>query len=233
LGSTSLLSGECFLYKNGAFAGTSKSVLLHDQDLGFFKIVTAGNIFMSFDSHQVTSSQVSVTGAIVKRYHVSVWFKFPNGDEYVATFGAPSQGAATTAKAWIDNLVQIGQANMEVKRLLKVKERVPMVEVGQILARHSLSNSAAESAKMVEGLIATGVVDGVLEGDTFVSRLAKQRETVNYQVVTSFDVAKDGVISLKCPSCGSPVRMLDPSPNRKCDYCGAGFMVPKRILDML
>ena len=233
LGSTTLLAGECLYYKNGALMGKSNSALLYDQDLGFFKIINAGNILTSFNPHQITSSQASVTGGIVKHHHVSIWFKFPNGDEYLANFEAPSQGAAATAKSWIDNLMQIGQANQEVKRLLKVKERVPLTEVGDILARHRLSNSTPESAKLVEGLIAAGAVDGVLDGDAYVSRLAKQREIVNYQVVTSFDIAKDGVIRLKCPSCGSPVAMKDSNPNRKCDYCGTGFVVPKRVFDMM
>ncbi len=233
MGSTQLLSGECLLYKNGVLVGKSNSALLFDQDLGFFKLVTAGNISMSFNSHQITGSRTSVTGSVMKRHRVLVWFKFPNGDEYALDFEAQNQDAAQTAKVWVDNLVQIGRANVEVKRLLKVRERVPMSEIGVVLARHGLSNSFSESVRMVEGLIASGEADGVLDGDTYVSRLARQRETVNYQVVTSFDIAKDGVISLKCPSCGSPVAVKDPSPNRKCDYCGSGFVVPKRILDML
>jgi endogenous inhibitor of DNA gyrase (YacG/DUF329 family) len=96
-----------------------------------------------------------------------------------------------------------------------------------------MPSSAADSTRLVEGLITSGFIEGVLEGEAFVSKLAKQRETVSYQVVTSFDMTKDGAISLKCPSCGSPVQMHDASPTRKCGYCGTEFAVPKRILDML
>lgn len=233
LGSTTLLSGECLLTKNGAFAGKSISMLSYDQDLGFFKIVTAGNIWMQFKSNQIVGSQVFTNGALIKRYHVAISVKFPTGDEYNLNFLAPSQGASVTAKAWIDNLAQIGRANIEVQSLLKVKEKVTLSEIGAVLAKRGMSSSASDARHIVEGLIASGTVDGVLEGETFVSRFAKQRETVNYQVVTSFDVAKNGAISLKCPSCGSPVHMRDASPSRKCDYCGAEFMVPRRILDML
>jgi hypothetical protein len=221
------------MYKNGALLGYSVSSLLYDQDLGFLKVVSGGSILSTFNPSQITGAQASVTGALIKKYHVAVWFKFPSGDEFAMDFVAPNQETSINVRNHMMGLAHIGQANMEVKKLLKVKERVPMTEVGTILARHGLPGSPTESAKFVENLIGSGAADGVVDGDNYVSRSAKQRETVNYQVVTSFDVTKDGVISLKCPSCGSPVQMLDPSPNRKCEYCGAGFMVPKRILDIL
>ena len=233
MGSTTLVSGECFLMKNGAFAGRSFSTLSYDQDLGFFKVISAGNIWMSFKANQITGSQVFTSGTMLKKHHVVVSIKFPNGDEYSMNFTAPSQGASATAKTWIENLTRIGQANAEVLRLMKIREKVMMSEIAEILAKYDMPNSGSDSLTFIEGLIASGSIDGVVEGGTFVSRLAKQRETVNYQVVTSFDVAKNGAISLKCPSCGSPVQMRDASQSRKCDYCGAGFMVPKRILDML
>lgn len=233
MGSTTLLSGECLLTKNGAFMGKSISNLTYDQDLGFFKLITGGNISMSFNPSQITGSQILVSGLVMKKYQVAVSVKFPTGDEYLMTFTAPSQGASGTAKAWIDNLARIGRANAEVLHMLKVRERVPLSEIAPILAGNSLPNSISDSQKAVEGLIAAGSIDGVIENETYVCRLAKQRETVNYQVVTSFDVGRDGAISLKCPSCGSPVRIRDASQARKCDYCGAEFTVPKRILDML
>ena len=64
LGSTTLLSGECLVWKNGAFFGKSISTLSYDQDLGFFKIVAAGNIWLSFNANQVVCSQVSTSGTL-------------------------------------------------------------------------------------------------------------------------------------------------------------------------
>lgn len=209
------------------------STLFYDQDLGFFKVVSAGNIWLSFYTNQVQGSQVSTRGTLSKRHHVSVSVKFPTGDEYVLDFLAPSEGAGMTASAWIDNLARIGRVSGEVQALVKVKEKVALSEVAAILAKHGMPNSTQDSVRIVEDLIRSGTIDGVVENEMFVSRLAKQRETVNYQVVTSFDVTKDGAISLKCPSCGSPLQMRDSSRTKKCDYCGADFVVPKRILDML
>ena len=233
LGSTTLLSGECHVTKNGAFAGRTISTLSYDQDLGFFKVVTAGNIWMSFKTNQIAWSKVFTTGILPKKHHVTISIKFPTGDEYSMDFVAPSEGASITAKTWIDNLARIGQANAEVQGLVKIRERVSVSEIALILAKHGMPNSIPDSVRMMEGLISSGAIDGVIEGETFVTRLAKQRETVNYQVVTSFDVARNGAINLKCPSCGSPVQMRDASQTRKCDYCRAEFVVPKRILDML
>ncbi len=221
------------MWKNGAPAGKTISTLAYDQDLGFFKVMAAGNIWLSFNANQVQGCQTSVSGMLVKKHQVAVSVKFQNGDEYMMSFASPSQEASVAAKSWIDNLTRIGLARAEVLRLLKVHEKVGMAEVGRVLAKHSLSDSTPESVSMVEGLIASGNIDGVVEGETFMSRLAKQRETVNYQVVTSFDVANNGMISLKCPNCGSPAIMKDASQTRKCEYCGTEFMVPKRILDML
>lgn len=233
MGSTALLSGECLLWKNGTFVEKSISALSYDQDLGFFKVVTAGNIWMSFNPNQVVGLVVSTSGALMKKHHVAVTIKFPTGDEYMMNFLAPSQEAAAAARTWIDNLARIGQAKTQIQGLAKIKERFEMGEVSAILTRHSMADSTSDSLRMVESLITAGSIDGVIEGETFVSRQAKQRETVNYQVVTSFDIGKDGAVSLKCPSCGSPIQMRDASQNKKCDYCGADFVVPRRILDML
>lgn len=219
--------------KNGAFSGKTISTLAYDQDLGFFKVISAGNIWMSFKTSQLSGCRVSVTGAISKKHHVAILVKFPTGDEYSMDFLAPSEGAAATAREWIDNLARIGQVNAEVQAMMKVREKVPMSDVAALLQRRGIPHSIHDATAMVEGLIASGSLDGVIEGETFVSRLAKQRETINYQVVTSFDVAKNGAISLKCPSCGSGVQMRDARATKKCDYCGTEFMVPKRILDML
>jgi len=233
LGTTTLLSGECQLTKNGAPAGKSVSTLAYDQDLGFFKVITAGNIWMSFKTGQISGAQVFVTGAIVKKHHVSIVVKFATGDEYGMDFVAQNEASAMTAKEWIDNLARIGRVNTDIQNLAKVREKVPMSEVGKVLAKHGLPNSPADSVRMTELMIASGGLDGVVEGDTFVSRQAKQREVVNYQVVSSFDIGKNGLITLKCPSCGSPVQMRDSSPTKKCDYCSTEFMVPKRVLDLL
>ena len=228
-----MLSGECTLAKNRAFASKSYSELCYDQDLGFFKVISQGQIWMSFKAHQISGSEAITSGSLLKRHHVNLAVKYPNGDEYTLMFMAPTQTASMEAKVRIDNLARVGQATAEVQRLLRVKERVHMSEVTVILSKYGLPNSTIDSKETVEGLITSALIDGVMEGETFVSRLAKQRETVSYQVVTSFDVAKDGIISLKCPNCGSPVQMSDSSQKRKCRYCGSDFTVPQRILDML
>lgn len=84
--------------KNGAFVGRSSSTLVYDQDLGFFKVITGGNIAMTFKTSRVFGSQVYVTGTLSKKHHVTIGAKFPSGDEYTMDFAAPNQGAAAAAK---------------------------------------------------------------------------------------------------------------------------------------
>jgi hypothetical protein len=233
LGSTTLLFGECHLTKNNMIAGKSLSTLLYDQDLGFLKVVAEGNIWMSFRPDQISGSRTFTTGTIIKRYAVEVIVKFPNGDEYGLAFYMSQLASSMEVKTWIDNLAMMGRCDAEVMRLLKMKERVPMSEVSVILSQYRMPSTSEQAMRLVGTFIASGKVDGILEGEWYVSRLAKQRETVNYQVVTSFDITSAGTISLKCPNCGSAVSIDRPSHTRRCDYCKAEFAVPKRILDLL
>jgi hypothetical protein len=65
--------------------------------------------------------------------------------------------------------------------MIKAREKVPMSDVAVVLSKHEISNSLQDWVRVVERLIASGAVDGVIEGDAYVSRLAKQREILTYQ----------------------------------------------------
>lgn len=188
---------------------------------------------MSFKTLQVVETQASETGSLLKKHRVNIHVKFQNGDEYFLMFLVQDETRSLEVKAWIDNLVKIGRTNDEVYRLLRTREKVALSEVCSILSKNGLSSTPSDGQRMVEGLISSGAIEGVFDGASFVSKMGMQRESVQYQVVTSFEMGRDGVVSLKCPSCGSPIQMLDKASVRKCGYCGTEFMVPKRILDTL
>jgi DNA-directed RNA polymerase subunit RPC12/RpoP len=85
--------------------------------------------------------------------------------------------------------------------------------------------------------ISSDKVEGFIEREKreFVHKIAYQQksEVVQYQVATSFEFGKNGVISLKCPSCGSPENQHEKTNEAKCRYCGTTFIIPKKILDLI
>jgi ribosomal protein S27E len=60
-------------------------------------------------------------------------------------------------------------------------------------------------------------------------RMAK----TTFQVSTSFNLGKDGTVSVKCPTCGSSQVLQSKSNLVTCEHCGNSYAIAKKVLDML
>ena len=79
----------------------------------------------------------------------------------------------------------------------------------------------------------SGKVDGVFDGKDFMSHYALQRETVRYDIVSKFEVDKNGVVVLNCPKCGASLPLEQKESTGKCRFCGTAYTVPRKILDLI
>jgi len=61
----------------------------------------------------------------------------------------------------------------------------------------------------------------------------RPKEVVSYNIVTEFNLNKDGTISVKCPYCGAPTPLHSKGSEVVCKYCGKTYIVPKKILDLI
>jgi DNA-directed RNA polymerase subunit RPC12/RpoP len=61
----------------------------------------------------------------------------------------------------------------------------------------------------------------------------RPKEIVSYNIVTEFNLNKDGTISVKCPYCGAPTPLHSKESEVVCKYCGKTYIVPKKILDLI
>lgn len=232
MATTFLLKGECLVWKNNVPTGTIFADFAYDNDLRFFKIIVRGNIWSTFKPDQIQGVLITETGSLRKRWQFKIWAKWPNGDEFTFTFTLPSQQSAESAKVNIEGIITDSKGYDEGLRLLKSRERVPGSEIAALLKVDP--KTGTQSAKeFVERAISTHQVDGVYENDEFVSRLALQRETVRYDIVSKFEVNSSGALVLTCPKCGAAIPLETKESNGKCRYCGTSFMIPKRILDLV
>jgi uncharacterized protein YbbK (DUF523 family) len=76
-----------------------------------------------------------------------------------------------------------------------------------------------------------GFVDTEKKQFTHMSSHRQTLEVVQYNIATSFDLS-EGMLRIKCPSCGSPNIQKVKANESKCANCGT-YVVPKKILDML
>ena len=54
-----------------------------------------------------------------------------------------------------------------------------------------------------------------------------------YVISTSFQIGSDGTVKIGCPHCGGSSSVTEKSGERKCEYCGKTYLIPKKVLDML
>jgi exosome complex RNA-binding protein Csl4 len=85
---------------------------------------------------------------------------------------------------------------------------------------------------MIETMISSGKVEGVFDGRDFMSHYALQRETVRYDIVSKFEVDKNGVIVLNCPNCGASIPLEQKESMGKCKFCGTAYTILRKILDL-
>ena len=220
--------------KNGVFNCFLNSKLVLDEDLGIFKIVQDnGNIWTTFPPAQVTSTHDSITGSVFKAYWFHVDVKYLSGDEYLFSYKTTGQEQIDSAKKWVEYAVKKDLAINEIVTLMRTREKVPMSDVSSVLAKHGLPSSGDDCRKVVEYGIAKRKVEGVLDDAQFVSKYALNREQVKYEIVSKFEVGKDGLIVLKCPSCGASIPLEGKGSSGVCKYCGSSYTVPRNILKMM
>lgn len=232
MATTFLLKGECLVWKNNVPAGTVIADYAYDDDLGFFKIIVGGNIWTSFRPDQIRGIIITQVGSLRKKWQFKTSSKWPSGDEYTFAFTLPNQQTAESTKAYIEGIVAYSRGQEEALRLLKSRERVSGSEIAALLKVDPGPGSRG-AKEFVERAISTRQVEGVYENDEFVSRLALQRETIRYDIVSKFEVNSSGALVLTCPKCGAAIPLETKESNGKCQYCGNSFMIPKRILDMV
>jgi ribosomal protein S27E len=117
-------------------------------------------------------------------------------------------------------------------RLLKSRARVSVREVSSILQKYGLPSDSDSAKSQMESLILDDKVDGIIDGDMFVNKVVALSQTVQYNVAASFDF-KDGVLQVRCPTCGGSIIVQNRESNGKCQFCGATYAIPTKILDLI
>jgi hypothetical protein len=240
---TTLLQGECAYYKNGDYKKKASSVLYYDSDANIFQMyfdekwlqfrpiqVTGLTVYSSMVTVDLPLQQVPIP---VKRYHLGLYVKFSPSEDLIFVYDFSDEENAKGWKAAMEKYLPRQKASQDVLVLLKTRERVPLDEVAKALAKHGLPSTEDDARRMVESQIVSGSAQGVIDGDTFVSQTALQRETIRYDVVTKFEIDKNGAFVLSCPKCGATIPIEKKESTGKCGYCGSSYAVPRKILDMM
>ncbi len=234
MGTVKLVAGVTTIRKNGAFAGNAPTTLTYDEELGIFKVVQVnGNIWTTFTPKQVGSLSTSAIGGWRKNYYLHISAKFPNGDEYAFSYNTGTPQQAANAHEWVSSYVRKEDALTEVVTRMRTRERVPLSDVASILTSHGLPSGDVDCQKAVEYGITKGGIDGVIDGTEFVSKFALNREQVRYNIVSTFEVGKDGAVVLKCPGCGASIPLQSKDESKVCKYCGTSYTVPRNILKLI
>jgi len=155
------------------------------------------------------------------------------GDAYWFSFKTGSVETGESIKAWISKKVQNESALDEIITRMRTREKVSLSEVASILAEHGLPSSKEDSRKVVEYGITKKGVEGVIDDEQFLSKYALGREQVRYDIITTFEVGKNGAVVLKCPNCGASIPLQSKEESNVCKYCGAPYTVPRNILKLL
>ncbi|MDG6978046.1 MAG: hypothetical protein JRN58_03100 [Nitrososphaerota archaeon] len=228
-----LVTGHLDVWKNGEYVSGAPSQLLHDLDLQLFKIVSKGNILLTFRAQDVTGWDTAIQGIVNKKQATGLHVKFATGDEYTFNFRSPDMQSFQRTRAAIGSVIRGDLAIAEIARTLKVKDRVAVAEVCQILTRFNLSNTLEDGQARIEACIASDSVEGSFDGREFVNKRALERESVHYEIVAKFELQKNGVIVFNCPSCGASLTPEGKEPTGACGYCGSSYTLPRKLLDMI
>jgi len=218
--------------KNNVYANNFYADLSYDNDLRFFKVIAGGNIWTSFNPDQIKGLGTSEVGTLMKKGKFSILAKWPSGDEYTFAFTLPNKQGADSAKANIEAIIVYAQGFNAALRLLRTRERVSEAEIAALL-KTSQNQSGQSVREFVEWAISSGQVEGVYDGNQFVSKMTLQRETVRYDIVSKFEVNASGALVITCPKCGAGIALETKEANQKCRYCGSPIMIPRKILDMV
>jgi len=231
--SRDVLTGECLILRNRVAVNSMRNVLLRfDGDLREFKVIYLGQIVSKFPCTYIKGTNESVGGFLGKKQTVWIDTAFPDGNEFLFKFQTPDLSSFERLTWVIRQTNNEDEAAKELARLVKTRDKVSVKEVCGILSKHDLPDGFEDGKRRIETFITIGVADGIFDGETYVSKTTLQRETVSYNVAASFDF-KDGVLQIKCPKCGAAIPLKNKESTGKCQYCGATYTVPTKILSLI
>jgi predicted RNA-binding Zn-ribbon protein involved in translation (DUF1610 family) len=231
--STPLVEGNCTFWKNGTYQDGFRCRFVFDRDLNLLKVISGGNVVVSFRANQVTGMAQEVKGLISKKLLSHVGVKFPSGDEFVLVFESSDATSFTRISGVINQAKTREQAGAEIITSLRARDRVPIEDVCAILTKYGLPNSFEDGRNYVEYAISSNQAQGVFDGKAFVSKMAMEAQSVRYDVVAKFEMNDSGAILFKCPNCGASLPLESKDSTGTCKYCGGTYAIPRKLLDAI
>ena len=124
----------------------STAVFAYDRDFNLLKVVSGGNVVISFRANQVTGMAQETKGHISKKQVTHVGLKFPSADEFVLVFESSDTTSFARINATINQAKAREMAGGEVIMSLRTRDRVPIDNVCAILTKYG----SRTATKMVE-----------------------------------------------------------------------------------
>jgi hypothetical protein len=152
------------------------SSLWFDEKIQKFQIMANGVTVTSFSPYIVTSIRVSETGALRKKATLALVVKFSDGDVTFA-YTVPNKSEPQAIKTNLERIVRASVATENVIRLLGGKETTSILEVTEMLSKFYSPATDIMARKIIEDGISSGRVEGILEGQMFVSKYALQKRS--------------------------------------------------------
>lgn len=230
--SVDLMRGKCTIFKNRAYLDTMPAIFTYDGNIREFKLVSHGQIILKFPYGSIHAHDEQLTGLIVKKQVVKLDVTNPDGNVYLLSFESSDLNSYDRLVWTIGTVKNEEEGSREIVLLMKSREKVSVADVCSILTRFGLPDGSEDGRMRIESLIASGVVDGIFDGQSYVSKNLMHRETVNYNIAASFDF-KDGALRIKCPNCAAAIPLKSKEPTGKCQFCGATYAVPAKILQLI
>jgi ribosomal protein S27E len=216
--------------------GETRLTLFIDEKIRLFKIVTDDNTtVMSFSP--LSSIQAKEYDAGFRKTH-SVDIKVRGTNETTSEYYLISfyNSGEQESGLLISRIGQIRSefAHEQIVRLLKTRERVAFSDIVDSMANFGIPVSLKDAQQLAESLISSGEIEGVVNDTEFLSRytLERKSEVVHYNIVTTFDFS-DGLLRVKCPSCGSTSILRQKSNEARCAHCGSTYIIPRKVLDLI
>jgi len=156
-------------------------------------------------------SEVPIPG--VKTYHLALFVRYSPQENWTYAFDFDDEGTANSCRSAVQSCLPEGQ----VLVLLKTRERVSFGEVADVLAKRQRPSSTEDARKVIESHIMSGNVDGVVDSEGYVSRLALQSGLPQREVIKSETITRE-VVKVQCKYCGA---MNNLATDKFCAGCGA------------
>jgi hypothetical protein len=162
---------------------------------------------------------------------------------HIERLGSPDEWASRISeerKRANDFDYNINKGKDLVVRKLRSREQMTFDEIKEVwlslVPEGTVDLPGTEVIDFLERRINDGDIEGFVDVQRkeFVHAKAHRQttEVIQYNIATSFDFA-DGMLKIKCPSCGSPNIQKVKANESKCVHCGSTYVIPNKILDML